>query len=359
MVSIILKMVILIQVSCFATGLLGPSDSLRSKECQIHDVNGVEYFSISTAAFFGVPDTMHSKSTTRDQSRKSLIEILKSGNEYSIGSIVPTSFAVVHDLLFIPSVPTNEIISFGKNGDRVKSYELHCTEACSPNYFSFLQKGTFLINTWNTSILREVDTANGQVLALTRACSLKNWVRDDDFILCEKGLHWRDNQGLFSNQKKLNRPLSEFFDYYFLDSTLVVSLFLDDDTNVLMYQSINSRHDSRPYSILLPIKMNEYQAVHIIDGNESQLRFLLLSSDFRKDMLVQLNVCNKSVSVTRLNTKYDGVPFIGEAAAIWPGGVVYSASNGNLYSLTTDKDSIKVYKFEIDVLSTQSKDCKP
>lgn len=335
MFKFIMKTLVLIQLCSLAFGQVTSPNVHNSVDYIAGNVNGVKFFSISTAKFF------------EGSNEKKTMKILESGIEHSIGMIVPTSFAVDNDVILISSVPTSEIKSFSKTGNFIKSYGLQCEEACEPNYFSILQSGFLLINTWKTSDLRIVDTTDGQAMEWLSACSFKNWVREDNFILCEKGQMWHDNKLVFSNLNKLNEPMTNFFDYFFLDSTLVISLYVDDNTNELMYQLVDNRQDSKTNSISLPVKIDNYQAVHIIDGDRSRVRFLILSDDYRNDKMILLDLCSKKTLIFGLNIEYSGRSFIGEAAVIWPGRVVYNFSNDKLYSLITDKDSITVFNYEI------------
>ena len=340
------KTFIIILLYSLSFGQTNLSDPLNVVDTLANDVSGTKFLSISTAKFFEGPEGKKTR------------KILESGIEHSIGMIIPTSFVVENETVFIPSVPTSEIKSFSKTGDFIKSYRLQCAETCEPNYFSFLQGGYFLVNSWGKSDLRVVDTANGRILAQRRACSLKNWIRKDDFILCEKGLIWRDDKSIFLNQNKLNRPLTNCLDYYFLDSTLVISVYVDDKTKELMYQLVDSQQEFKSNQISLPVEIDDYWALHIIDGNKSYVRFLLLSNDYRQDKIVLFDFCSKKTWISGLKIDYSGRSYIGEAATIWPGSVVYNAINNNLYSLITDKDNITIYKYDIGALPAQVNSCK-
>lgn len=346
MFRFIMKLLILLPLCSLSFGQSSLTDSLDVKSSFADNIKGVKAFSISTTKFFDGPEGKKSR------------KILESGVEHSIGMIIPTSFAVNNETIFIPSVPTGEIKSFSKNGNFIKSYKLQCAETCEPNYVSFLQGGYFLVNSWGVSDLRVVDTADGRVLAQRRACSFKNWFRNDNFIFCEKGQIWHDEKSIFVNQNELNEPLTAFFDYYFLDSALVVSLYHDDNTKKLMYQLVNAQMKNKPSAISLPVEIDDYQAVHIIDGDSTHVRFILLSDDYKKDKIVLFDFCSKKTWISGLKIEYSGRPYIGEAATIWPGRVVYNFSNGELYSLITDKDSITVYKYKMESLPNLGRKCK-
>ncbi|MBO7061086.1 MAG: hypothetical protein J6W54_08360 [Fibrobacter sp.] len=346
MFRFIMKFLVLFQLCSLSFGQSTLTDSLNVTSSFVDNIKGVKTFSISTTKFFDGPEGKKSR------------KLLESGIEHSIGMVIPTSFAVNNETIFIPSVPTGEIKSFSKNANFIKSYKLQCAETCEPNYVSFLQSGFFLVNTWNTSDLRVVDTTDGQALAWLGACSFKNWFRNDNFILCKKGQIWQDNQSIFTGQNKLNEPLTAFFDYYFLDSALVVSLYHDDNTKKLMYQLVNAQMKNKPSAISLPVEIDDYQAVHIIDGDSTHVRFILLSDDYKKDKIVLFEFCSKKTWISGLKIEYSGRPYIGEAATIWPGRVVYNAVSNNLYSLITDKDSITIYKYDIGALPAQVNSCK-
>ena len=340
------KTFIIILLYSLSFGQTNLSNSLNVVDNLANNVNGSKFLRISTAKFFEGPKEKNSR------------KILESGIEHSIGMIIPTSFVVKNETVFIPSVTTSEIKSFSKTGDFIKSYRLQCAETCEPNYVSFLQGGYFLVNSWGVSDLRVVDTADGRVLAQRRACSFKNWIRNDDFILCEKGQIWHDEKSIFVNQNELNEPITNNFDYYFLDSTLVISVYVDDKTKELMYQLVDSQQEFKLNRISIPVKIDNYWALHIIDGNKSYVRFLLLSSDYRQDKIVLFEFCSKKTWISGLKIEYSGRPYIGEAATIWPGRVVYNAVSNNLYSLITDKDSITIYKYDIGALPAQVNSCK-
>ena len=346
MFRFIMRFLVLLPLCSLSFGQSSLTDSLDVKSSFADNIKGVKAFSISTTKFFDGPEGKKSR------------KILESGVEHSIGMIIPTSFAVNNETIFIPSVPTGEIKSFSKNGNFIKSYKLQCAETCEPNYVSFLQGGYFLVNSWGVSDLRVVDTTDGQAMAWLGACSFKNWFRNDNFIFCEKGQIWHDNQSIFTGQNKLNEPLTAFFDYYFLDSALVVSLYHDDNTKKLMYQLVNARKKNKPSAISLPVEMDDYQAIHIIDGDSTHVRFILLSDDYKKDKIVLFEFCSKKTWISGLKIEYSGRPYIGEAATIWPGRVVYNFSNGELYSLITDKDSITVYKYKMESLPNLGRKCK-
>ncbi len=346
MFRFIMKLLILLPLCSLSFGQSSLTDSLDVKSSFADNIKGVKAFSISTTKFFDGPEGKKSR------------KILESGVEHSIGMIIPTSFAVNNETIFIPSVPTGEIKSFSKNGNFIKSYKLQCAETCEPNYVSFLQGGYFLVNSWGVSDLRVVDTADGRVLAQRRACSFKNWIRNDDFILCEKGQIWHDEKSIFVNQNELNEPITNNFDYYFLDSTLVISVYVDDKTKELMYQLVDSQQEFKPNRISIPVKIDNYWALHIIDGDSTHVRFILLSDDYKKDKIVLFDFCSKKTWISGLKIEYSGRPYIGEAATIWPGRVVYNFSNGELYSLITDKDSITVYKYKMESLPNLGRKCK-
>jgi hypothetical protein len=279
--------------------------------------------------------------------------------------LIPLSFAIRGDTVYIPNGPAQKISKYSMRGKKLGELKvrrpdcanvscIYCMDGCIPDYISVLENGNILINSWNGDMV-EVNQQNGAVVGEKRhAADSKNWVYRNNYLFYKEAGILADAQNKFhSIPKRYDRSDADKADYYMQGSS-VAELYLSDDKN-LIYRTIENGKASAGKKLNVPPELlrdaEAIGAIHFVYASSNELAFVAQGGDFNTDRVIKYNLKNNSFVDRKLRIEYTGELFIGENANLWPSCTVYSYGTPDaIYALFTDKDFVHFYKFDVSSL---------
>lgn len=269
------------------------------------------------------------------------LAMISAGRQHESSLYVPLTFAVRNETFFIPNLDKREIWHYSRNGRKI-GVRPFPDSLESLDFFDFLNDSTIVGSSFLNGIICEINDRN-EIVKQYQSQDVKFSVDGDNYLFRFVN-RFQDRQGLFPNDFHFEYPYSSF-DYHLSDRVFFVASFAGDSlvlsrndidgiTNTVSISGLDLKNSSKPN--ILDFKNNVLTVlVDPVLGRRTPLK--LIQYDFNRGRY----------TVKFLKNPANEAPLIGEGAALWGAGMVYTFENDRLYVLYTSSDAIKLFYFDL------------